>query len=39
MKNVTAKIIFNHNEQIIITSKKAIYNTINYDTNLRRIYL
>lgn len=33
MKNVTAKIIFNHNEQIIITSKKAIYNTINYDTN------
>ena len=33
MKDVTAKIIFNHNEQIIITSKKAIYNTINYDTN------
>ena len=32
MKDVTAKIIFNHNEQIIITSKKAIYNTINYDT-------
>ena len=33
MKDVTAKIIFNHNEQITITSKKAIYNTINYDTN------
>ncbi len=33
MKNVTAKIIFNYNEQIKITSKKAIYNTINYDTN------
>lgn len=36
MKNVTAKIIFNHNEQIIITSKKAIYNTINYDTNFEK---
>ncbi len=33
MKNVRAKIIFNYNEKIIITSKKAIYNTINYDTN------
>ncbi len=33
MKNVTAKIIFNYNEEIIITSKKAIYNTLNYDTN------
>ena len=33
MKNVTAKIIFNHNEQIIIT---AIYNTINYDTNFEK---
>ena len=33
MKNVTARIIFNYNEQITITSKKAIYNTINYDTN------
>lgn len=32
MKNVIAKIIFNYNEKIIITSKKAIYNTINYDT-------
>ncbi len=33
MKNVRAEIIFNYNEKIIITSKKAIYNTINYDTN------
>ena len=36
MKNVTARIIFNYNEQITITSKKAIYNTINYDTNFEK---
>ena len=33
MKNVRAEIIFNYGERITITSKKAIYNNLNYDTN------
>ena len=32
MNNVNAEINFNYNEKITITSKKAIYNIINYDT-------
>ena len=32
MNNVSAEINFNYNEKIIILSKKAVYNTLNYDT-------
>jgi hypothetical protein len=32
MTNVSAVINFNYNEKITITSKKAIYDTLNYDT-------
>ena len=32
MSNVNAEINFNYNEKIIILSKKAVYNTLNYDT-------
>ena len=32
MNNVSAEINFNYNEKITIVSKKAVYNTLNYDT-------
>ena len=35
MSDVLAKISFNNNENITITSKKAFYNTISYDTEFK----
>ena len=32
MNNVSAEINFNYSEKITILSKKAVYNTLNYDT-------
>lgn len=36
MNNVLAVITINKNEKIIINSDKAIYNTLNYDTNFMK---